>query len=197
MSDVAGPLKVLCDPSCEVSAHYVIGPTGDTYQLVKETDRAWHAGAGRWGDIIDMNSRSIGIELCNDGFSPFPEPLMAALEALLTGIMSRWDVTPMRVIGHSDLAPGRKIDPGLRFDWQRLARSGLALASQVGQGDGIDFDAAVKAIGYTSDVEADALLDAFRRRFRPWGKGPVCDADRGVAAGVLKAMGLDPSGALA
>jgi N-acetylmuramoyl-L-alanine amidase len=196
MDGVEGPLKVLCDPACEVSAHYVISAQGAVFHLVSEDQRAWHAGAGLWGEITDMNSRSIGIELCNDGYSPFPEPLMTSLEDLLGGIIARWDIAPGRVIAHSDLAPGRKIDPGTRFDWQRLARQGLALSFQAA-GESGDFISTLRAIGYTADVANDVLLDAFRRRFRPWGEGPLCDADKAVAVGVQDAMGLDPSEALA
>ena len=197
MKGVEGPLKVLCDPACEVSAHYVIGPNGDTYQLVDEQMRAWHAGAGQWGDVKDVNSRSIGIELCNDGFSPFPEALMTSLEQLLAGILTRWEIPAACVIAHSDLAPGRKIDPGTRFDWQRLARQGLALAYEPLEAELNDFQRLLTAIGYASNAEDDVLLDAFRRRFRPWAEGPLASEDACAAAGVIKAMGLDPSGALA
>ena len=197
MDGVAGPLKVLCDPDCEVSAHYVIGPKGDVHQLVDEAARAWHAGAGRWGDVTDVNSRSIGIELCNDGYSPFPTALMDTLEELLAGILARWDIAPERIIAHSDLAPRRKIDPGVRFDWQRLARQGLALWYEPVVGSSVDFRTLAQAVGYTSDVEDDVLLDAFRRRFRPWGQGPFCDDDWAALAGVAHAMGLDPNETLA
>ena len=96
-----------------------------------EEARAWHAGAGVWGGAEDVNSRSIGIELANagplDGFPPFPEPQMAALEGLLDAICARWGIPPAGVIAHSDMAPGRKADPGPKFDWRRLARGGRAV----------------------------------------------------------------------
>src|SRR5690606_7384698 len=95
--------------------------------LVPEDRRAWHAGAGSSPGREDVNSRSIGIELANPGDRPFPEPPMAALETLLAEIMARWSISPRDVIAHSDLAPGRKIDPGPRFDWRRLALQGLAI----------------------------------------------------------------------
>ncbi|MEW9922576.1 N-acetylmuramoyl-L-alanine amidase, partial [Marimonas sp. MJW-29] len=88
-------------------------------QLVKEEERAWHAGAGEWCGQDDSNSRSIGIELDNAGDHPFPERQMAARERLLAEIMGRWDIGPDGVIGHSDRAPGRTHDPGPRFDWAR------------------------------------------------------------------------------
>lgn len=117
----------LCDPQAEVSAHYLVDYDGRVMSLVDEADRAWHAGAGGWGEITDVNSHSIGIELQNDGAEPFPEPQMAALERLLAGVMDRWGIGPEGLIGHDDCAPGRKLDPGVKFDWARLARQGLAL----------------------------------------------------------------------
>lgn len=119
----------LCNPEAEVSAHYVVARDGACWQLVDEAMRAWHAGRGAWQGCEDVNSASVGIELANTGAEPFPEPQMAVLEALLRGIMARWDIPPEGVIGHEDSAPGRKIDPGSRFDWRRLERLGLARRS--------------------------------------------------------------------
>ncbi|GAA6189116.1 N-acetylmuramoyl-L-alanine amidase [Litorivita sp. NS0012-18] len=127
MQSAEAALTRLCDPVCEVSAHYLICPKGRVWRMVAEEMRAWHAGAGAWGDVTDVNSRSIGIELSNAGDHPFAEPQMAALEALLRAIMTRWEIAPHRIIGHSDMAPARKIDPGVRFDWRRLARRGLSV----------------------------------------------------------------------
>jgi len=92
MADWRAARDWLCNPEAEVSAHYIISPQGAVVSLVDEDQRAWHAGAGRWGDIEDVNSRSIGIELSNDGASPFSAPLMDALEGLLAGIMGRWAI---------------------------------------------------------------------------------------------------------
>jgi N-acetylmuramoyl-L-alanine amidase len=117
----------LCDPAAEVSAHYLIAGDGALWALVPEDRRAWHAGAGEWGGAGDVNSRSIGIELANRGDHPFAAAQMRALERLLPAIMTRWAIPPQGVIAHSDMAPGRKSDPGPRFDWQRLARAGLAV----------------------------------------------------------------------
>ena len=126
MESCEAALERLCDPVYEVSSHYLISNKGDILQLVEEEMRAWHAGAGEWMGQDDINSRSIGIELDNTGATPFSEPQMAALEALLPGILQSWSIPPEGVIGHSDMAPGRKFDPGPRFDWQRLERQGLA-----------------------------------------------------------------------
>ena len=124
MESAEAALARLCDPAAEVSSHWLIGADGALFSLVAEEMRAWHAGAGSWGDVVDVNSASIGIELDNDGVSPFPEAQMVALEELLGGVLARWGIPPEGVIGHSDSAPGRKIDPGPRFDWGRLALSG-------------------------------------------------------------------------
>lgn len=167
----------LSDPAAEVSAHYVICRTGAVTQLVSEEHRAWHAGQGEWRGLGDINSRSIGIELDNDGAQPFPEPQMDALQGLLRDILGRWPISPDDVIGHSDMAPGRKWDPGPRFDWARLAREGLA-----GPVDGspaqAGFRETAQAVGFTADVDDATLLLATRLRFAPWRRGPEAAADR-------------------
>jgi N-acetylmuramoyl-L-alanine amidase len=127
MESAQAAIDWLCNPEAEVSAHYVIAPGGKITQLVAEEMRAWHAGVGSWQGKGDVNSRSIGIELSNKGDHPFAAAQMDVLEALLAEIMQRWDIGPDGVIGHSDMSPGRKIDPGPKFDWLRLARQGLAV----------------------------------------------------------------------
>lgn len=177
----------LCEPSAEVSAHWLISETGEVEALVPEDKRAWHAGVGTWRGQGDINSRSIGIELANRGDHPYPEPQMAALERLLPQIMARWQIAPSGVIAHSDMAPGRKIDPGPRFDWRRLAAQGLALWPanvEPGQADG--FDAEAIRFGYPADVAPELRLEAFRLRFRPWGQGPVDAEDSGIIAALLR-----------
>ncbi|MEM6624059.1 MAG: N-acetylmuramoyl-L-alanine amidase [Pseudomonadota bacterium] len=130
MQTAEAALARLCDPGPEVSAHYLIAEDGRLWQLVDEARRAWHAGVSRWGAITDVNSHAIGIELANPGhhlgYPPFPHPQIAVLEGLLAQILARWSIPPGRVVGHEHVAPGRKIDPGERFDWARLARQGLA-----------------------------------------------------------------------
>ncbi len=195
MATAEAALDRLCDPAAEVSAHYLVAADGAVWKLVEETERAWHAGAGAWGEVGDVNSRSIGIELANPGpledWPPFPEAQMAALEALLDGILARWAIPPARVIGHSDMAPGRKSDPGPKFDWRRLALGGraiwpeappLAAVPAPGPADPAAFRAALTAIGYPAEAEAAPLLGAFRARFRPTGRGPLDAADLAVAA---------------
>ena len=175
----------LCDPSAEVSAHYLIAGDGAVTQLVAEEARAWHAGAGRWGAVADVNSRSIGIELDNRGTHPFAAPQMDALEALLAGIMARWLIPPQRVIGHSDMAPGRKVDPGPRFDWARLARQGLAIATPrifaENSGDTAQLSADLHRLGYTAECDDATRLAAFRLRHRPHHHGPPDGIDAALA----------------
>ncbi|UWQ59651.1 N-acetylmuramoyl-L-alanine amidase [Leisingera caerulea] len=174
-------LERLCDPAAEVSAHYLIGTDGTLWQMVAEEHRAWHAGAGEWRGQADINSRSIGIELDNLGSHPFSAPQMAALEELMRGVMQRWRIPAAGVIGHSCMAPGRKSDPGPRFDWNRLARQGLAAAAGKGQvpqdPSFAEFRKAAAAAGFTAQAEDEALLAAVRLRFRPWARGPLTLAD--------------------
>ena len=170
----------LCDPAAQVSAHYVICKTGQITQLVSEGLRAWHAGAGSWTGLSDINSRSIGIELDNDGQGPFPEPLMRSLEPLLARILQGWNIPAENVIGHSDMAPGRKIDPGPLFDWPRLEALSLAARPRAAPVAGTTLDAfaqLARAAGYTADAEPQALLDAVRLRLRPKASGPLSRAD--------------------
>jgi len=188
----------LCSPEAEVSAHYLVAPDGAVEQLVAEADRAWHAGAGAWGDVTDVNSRSIGIELVNAGSDPFPDAQMTALEALLDGIVARWGVPPERVIGHSDMAPGRKIDPGPLFDWGRLARRGLAIAVRVPwwrrllrRVDAARFRADLARAGYTAEAAPEVLLQAFRLRHRPGATGPLGRADCALAAELARRFPVD------
>ncbi|MFA3918153.1 N-acetylmuramoyl-L-alanine amidase [Ruegeria hyattellae] len=181
MASAEAALKRLCLPEAEVSAHYLIGADGTTWQMVREEDRAWHAGAGEWRGLMDINSRSIGIELDNTGTTPFAEPQMAALEELLPAILTRWDISSENVIGHSDMAPGRKIDPGPRFDWRRIARQGLAKRGGCDDGPGDPskqtFRAIARDAGYTADVDDETLLTAVRLRYRPHATGPLESQD--------------------
>ena len=171
----------LCDPQAEVSAHYLIAETGEVTQMVREEDRAWHAGAGEWQGRTDINSRSIGIELANRGTHPFPNPQMTALEHLLRAIMKRWAISAHGVIGHSDMAPGRKSDPGPHFDWARLARQGLSgrgtACSPLEPSSEAHFRACAAQAGFTSDVDLDTLLAATRLRYAPWRAGPLTAQD--------------------
>lgn len=151
-----------------VSAHYLLGKDGTLYQLVDEGKRAWHAGGGRWGTLTDLNSTSIGIEIDNDGRSPYPEVQIQRLIVLLEDVTRRLGISRQQVIGHSDLAPGRKVDPGPLFPWKRLYEAGFGIWPDAGAGDPpAQFDGwlAMAALGYPLDHRGHAL-QAFRHRFR-------------------------------
>lgn len=182
----------LCNPQAEVSAHYLISPKGHVIQMVREEDRAWHAGAGAWGAVTDVNSHSIGIELSNTGSQPFAAPQMAALEQLLPGIMTRWRIRPQGVIAHSDAAPGRKIDPGRRFDWARLARAGLSVWPHLSACLQGDFYSDAAVFGYRGAPEV--VLESFRQRFRPAASGPLCSQDIAVMADLAARFAVDREG---
>jgi N-acetylmuramoyl-L-alanine amidase len=166
-------LDRLCDPAAKVSAHYLIDEDGTVHALVAEDRRAWHAGASCWRGASDVNGRSIGIELVNPGhefgYRAFPEPQMQALLELGRDILARHPIRPRDVVGHSDVAPARKKDPGELFDWSRLARAGLGLwpdkvepvpASET------EVIAMLGAYGYDT-ADARAAITAFQRHFCP------------------------------
>lgn len=180
MASAEAALERLCDPVHEVSSHYLIARDGTIYKLVDEAERAWHAGAGSWGGVGDVNSSSIGIELDNDGDSAFSDALMASLRTLLKDVMARHAVRPQSVIGHSDLAPTRKRDPGPYFDWRGLAKAGLSIWPEPAEPG--DFWADAQQFGYSAEAGKACVLDAFRQRFRPFALGPLCDLDRALMA---------------
>lgn len=204
MQSARAAVDWLCNPKAEVSAHYLIDRDGSLVWMVDEVRRAWHAGAGEWGGRGDVNSRSIGIELANSGSEPFPEPQMAALERLLDGLRTRWPgIAPERVLGHSDTAPGRKIDPGPRFDWRRLALAGHAVWSGTrggaGGADALPPTAAAfldlgQRAGYTGCATPEALQGALRLRFRPWAAGPLDAGDMALAADLADRYPVDRLG---
>ena len=151
-----------------VSSHYLLGKDGKIYQLVSDAKRAWHAGAGSWGAITDVNNASIGIEIDNDGKSPFPDAQIDSLIVLLRDLTTRLRIPPTQIIGHSDLAPTRKIDPGPLFPWKRLHDAGFGLWPADATQDppaGFDPWLALQAIGYSTDNRADTVR-AFHHRFR-------------------------------
>jgi len=161
-----------------VSAHYLIGADGRNYQLVSDERRAWHAGSGSWGSFTDLNSASIGIELDNDGKSPFAEAQIQSLLVLLEDLCTRLRIPRSQIIGHQDLAPTRKPDPGPLFPWKRLADAGFGrwpAADAPPAPDGFDPWTALRLIGYPLDDRA-ATVRAFRNHFRGQG-GTELDAE--------------------
>jgi len=173
MESAKAALDWLCDVQAEVSAHYLIEEDGTTHQMVPEDKRAWHAGVASWRGETDVNSRSIGIELVNSGhefgYQPFPEAQIIALITLCKGILSRHPIPPRNVIGHSDVAPTRKRDPGELFPWEELATHGIGLWPH--ESDHLETDQALlkdalSEIGY--DVsDFPAAVKAFQRHWRP------------------------------
>ena len=187
MNSAAEAIERLCDPVNEVSAHYLISENGAVTQLVSEEKRAWHAGKSYWQDCRDMNSASIGIELCNPGDRPFPALQIRALVSLLSEVCSRNSIPPTHVIGHSDIALGRKADPGMRFDWRALAQMGFGTWADPVAQSGVDaamFDAALGRIGYDPDIPLETRLRAFRLHFRPVGVGALDAVDCAIAKAV-------------
>ena len=178
MANAEAALARLTDPASAVSAHYLIAEDGAVWRLVPEERRAWHAGAAAWRGCADINSASIGIELVNPGhefgYRPFPAAQMAALTALSRDILARHPIPARHVLGHSDVAPLRKQDPGELFDWPALARAGIGLFPETALAPAPADPAAARrllaAIGYVLPQEAGgqaAVLAAFQRHFRP------------------------------
>jgi len=160
LRDARGPRKV--------SSHYLIGDDGRLYQLVDDGDRAWHAGGGSWGPIGDLNNVSIGIEIDNEVGEPYTEAQIATLLRLLDDLCTRLDIPRSQVIGHADLAPTRKRDPGSLFPWQRLAQAGFGRWPQGALADpppGFDPWLAMAAVGYPLKDRA-AAVRAFHRHYR-------------------------------
>ena len=174
MESAEAALDRLCDPASQVSAHYLIEEDGRIWSLVDEQHRAWHAGIAYWAGETDINSRSIGIELVNPGhelgYRPFPMPQMEALAGLAREIVARHKIPNHRVLGHSDVAPERKCDPGELFDWAWLAAQGVGIwpADSV-PSDGGDAAGDLRRIGYKveGDTPSTAVVTAFQRHFRP------------------------------
>lgn len=194
MPSAAAALDRLADPAAKVSAHYVVAEDGVVIRMVDEAGRAWHAGRSWWRGVTDVNSASVGIEIVNPGhefgYRPFPEPQMAAVEAVVRDIARRHAVAPGNVVGHSDIAPARKDDPGELFDWPRLAHAGLADRIPEPQVDPRWTDAGfMSALGrYGYDVtDATAAVIAFQRHFRPSDIAGRIDAGcRAILFGLLR-----------
>lgn len=180
-------LDRLTDPTSAVSCHYLIDEDGTCYQLADETARAWHAGVGYWAGATDINSRSIGIELVNPGhewgYRPFPPAQMYSLATLAQDILGRHPIPPHRVLGHSDIAPLRKQDPGELFDWAWLHASGIGLWPDI---DAPEADLnprdALGIIGYgplpdaPSSPPVSQIIAAFQRHFCPGNLSGILDA---------------------
>lgn len=170
MMDAASALERLTDPAAEVSAHYIVDEDGAVRRLVAEDRCAWHAGVASWRGNTDINDRSIGIELINPGhefgYQPFPEEQMATLVALAGDILSRHPIPARNVVGHSDVAPARKADPGELFDWQRLASAGIGSWPAEVDAAATQLPDMLSRYGYDT-IDPTAATTAFQRHFRP------------------------------
>ncbi|MHA1151983.1 MAG: N-acetylmuramoyl-L-alanine amidase [Alphaproteobacteria bacterium] len=187
-------LARLCDETAKVSAHYCIDEDGSLYHLVPEDKRAWHAGVASWAGAGDINARAIGIELVNPGhefgYRAFPEAQMETLVELTGGILARHPIPASRVLGHADVAPLRKEDPGELFDWARLAASGIGLwpgaTEPCAPPDAAETRRQLAGFGYGYlDNDPAAVVRAFQRHFRPEAVTGEVDAE---TAGRLAAL---------
>jgi N-acetylmuramoyl-L-alanine amidase len=175
MPDCEGALARLCSAQAKVSAHYCVDEDGTIYRLVDERKRAWHAGKSRWRGVADVNSASVGIEIVNPGhefgYREFPDEQIAALIPLIASIKERHGISRGNIVGHSDVAPARKEDPGELFPWNALAKRRLALPSPTRElvdpfWTDAGFILALERFGYDVTEEKKAVI-AFQRRFRP------------------------------
>jgi len=199
MNSAEAAIRLLCDPAAQVSCHYVVAEDGTITQLVREGDRAWHAGAASWRGEGDINSRSIGIEIANrghdHGYPDFPDVQVDAVIALACDICARHGIRRERILAHSDVAPARKRDPGEKFPWDRLASAGVGhyvdpepirggrFFSPGESGAPIEALQGMLALyGYplqitgTYDLETEQAVTAFQRHFRPARVDGVADS---------------------
>ena len=173
-----GALERLCDKESNVSAHYLIKADGTIYQLVEDKHVAWHAGISYWRGEEKLNQNSIGIEMDNSGRDVFPNKQMSSCADLCLYLMDKYNIKSGAVIGHSDIAPDRKIDPGIFFDWQYLAKRGVGIIPAENAQVNVDIDIKsaqqiLTGIGYKIDVtgvldqQTSNVLRAFQSRFCP------------------------------
>ena len=190
MESAEAALDWLTREESKVSCHYLVDEEGRIAQMVRESERAWHAGQSLWAGETDLNSCSIGIEIHNPGhefgYRDFPDRQMQTVEALCLDILGRHPISPERVVAHSDIAPGRKRDPGERFDWARLSRAGVGLwvaparlSEDQGLGPGDEGAEVLKlqqdlaAFGYGVELTStygtglEKVVEAFQRHYRP------------------------------
>lgn len=192
MKTSAEALARLCSADAKVSAHYMVDEDGTAHALVDEGKRAWHAGVSSWRGIADINSASVGVEIVNPGhefgYLPFPEAQMRTVAALSQEILSRHSIPARNVVGHSDVAPVRKEDPGELFNWHWLAKQGVGLWPEdiiptPDEFDASDVQFALGAYGYDVpqtgewDEVTRKVIVAFQRHFRPLALSGAWDAE--------------------
>lgn len=187
--DADQSLDTLTSPTRKVSAHYLIDAQGTLYQLVPENRRAWHAGQAYWAGVTDINSTSIGIEIDNTGDEPFEEAQIVTLLNLLTDLQTRHKIRAADIVGHADVAPGRKVDPGPYFPWRRLAQAGFGLwcDNPVANADAsINVDALLTALGYDPRLPESAR-QAFREHYLAKDDGTTV-ADEALERGMAQCL---------
>ncbi|MEO1543829.1 MAG: N-acetylmuramoyl-L-alanine amidase [Pseudomonadota bacterium] len=191
MTSCARAIDWLSRPESKVSCHYVVDCDGRVTQMVAEAKRAWHAGVSYWQGITDVNSASVGIEIHNpghdDGYPDFPDAQMSAVRDLSLDISARWSIPQVGVLGHSDIAPARKMDPGEKFDWRWLADAGVgvwvepepvgpligAVSATMDAADIAHAQSMLLTYGYglsltgDNDKQSRTVVSAFQRHFRP------------------------------
>lgn len=183
-------LARLCDPVARVSSHYLVEEGGTVRALVPEQQRAWHAGISFWRGVRGLNDRSVGVEIVNPGhewgYRPFPERQIGAVIALCRDILAHHPIPPTNVVGHSDIAPDRKQDPGELFPWPRLAEAGIGLWTDTVADPG-DLARDLAAIGYDTALDFGSVTAAFQRRFRPSRVDGVADRQTWARAAAVRA----------
>lgn len=205
----------LCDPAAEVSSHYLVHEDGRVVQMVPESQRAWHAGKSFWSGETDINSRSVGIEIVNPGheygYRAFRSRQIDAVIALCRDIVRRRSIRPRNVLAHSDIAPGRKVDPGEKFPWRRLAEAGIGHfvpAARIGGDEGLnagdegeavrELQAMLALYGYDLgesgcfDARTGVVVAAFQRHFRPRRVDGI--ADRSTVQTLRRLLAALPAG---
>ena len=196
-----GALDTYANPESQLSAHYMLDINGDAYALVDEGKRAWHAGKSYWQGETDLNSTSIGIEIVNRGYAPtatpYPDTQITALIELCQQICARHSAIGTRILGHSDIAPARKIDPGHLFPWERLAQEGLGLWPVPERQDYDNHDVGLLTtlhqIGYNPECDGVTLVREFQRHyeshiFEKGHEGQATEHTHAIATALLRMM---------
>lgn len=182
-------LKTFTLTLTQVSAHYVICKDGIIYHMLNDYLRAWHAGAARWGNVTDVNSCSIGIELDNNGYVPFTEPQMQSLEKLLKALKEKYNIPQHNFIGHADIAPTRKNDPNINFNWEYFATKGFGTwysdTTLVSVPTDFNPVTALRIIGYEMR-DTVSVIQTFKRKYlKREERTPFSEADNKIVYSVM------------
>jgi N-acetylmuramoyl-L-alanine amidase len=183
-------LKTFTLERTKVSAHYVICKDGTVHHMLNDYMRAWHGGVGSWGNNTDLNSSSIGIEIDNNGFEPFEQAQIKSLLKLLEQLKNKYQIPVDHFIGHSDIAPRRKVDPNINFPWKTLANLGYGIwfepDSNYRLPSGLSIKQALSLVGYETKDSIAAIL-AFKRHFRQDSSRLMNQADSSVLSQLIQA----------